>query len=271
MSQYEILAWTALISFCVQLVGFILGFTVCKGKGDYYYDLFGMCGFLGQLLFVVLFKCLNYDGLSPSQIIGICFIAIWTIRLGSFLVYRVRKIQGDSRFDDRKNDFIRFFWAYFFQWLWNYISALPVLFLLCREKDDVEDFGSPFEIIGIIGYVFGLGLETIADFQKLFFKLDERNKGKFIDQGLWSYSRHPNYLGEFTLWVAIFIFCVPNLEGFEFFSALSPIFIIVLISFISGIPLQEEQADKRWGTLPEFQLYKKRTWVLFLKPSCLNN
>ena len=92
------------------------------------------------------------------------------------------------------------------------------------------------------------------------------NQGKFIDVGLWSWSRHPNYFGEITLWVGIAVIALPALDGWQYVTLISPVFVYVLLTRISGIPLLESRGKKKWGDDPEYQAYKKRTPVLVLRP-----
>jgi steroid 5-alpha reductase family enzyme len=114
-------------------------------------------------------------------------------------------------------------------------------------------------------YVFTLGLltETVADLQKYRFNNQPKNKGKWIDSGLWKYSRHPNYLGEIVVWVGVWLFVLPYLEGVNMYVvAISPLYIAGLLIFGSGIPILEKSADKRWGKDKKYQEYKKKTPVL---------
>ena len=88
---------------------------------------------------------------------------------------------------------------------------------------------------------------------------------KFISSGLWSISRHPNYFGEIILWIGIFIISLPSLEGFEYLTVISPLFVFVLLNKISGINLLEKKADETWGDLDEYKNYKKSTPELIPK------
>lgn len=86
------------------------------------------------------------------------------------------------------------------------------------------------------------------------FKLNPENKGKFITKGLWKYNRHPNYLGEFMIWIGITTICMTLYDSeWKYFAVFSPIFLVVLICFVSGINKLEESADKKWGELPEYK------------------
>ena len=86
--------------------------------------------------------------------------------------------------------------------------------------------------------------------------------GKFVNTGLWSRSRHPNYFGEITLWIGIAVIALPVLRGWQFVALISPIFVTLLLTKVSGIPLLEKKADKKWGGQEDYEAYKKKTPVL---------
>ena len=102
-------------------------------------------------------------------------------------------------------------------------------------------------------------IEVIADHQKTVFRKDVNNKDKFISTGLWSYSRHPNYLGEILLWFGVAIMSFSSLQDLQYFTLISPIFVYVLLVYISGIRILENQGDKKWGHLDSYKEYLKNT------------
>jgi len=102
----------------------------------------------------------------------------------------------------------------------------------------------------------------MADAQKSRFKADPGNRGKFIQSGLWSRSRHPNYFGEIVLWTGVMIIALPVLQGWQWVALVSPLFVILLLTRVSGVPLLEKKADQAWGGQPEYEAYKKQTPVL---------
>ena len=107
-------------------------------------------------------------------------------------------------------------------------------------------------------------MEVIADNQKRKFRIEIRNDANpFISTGLWSISRHPDYLGEIMIWFGMAIISIPTLTGWQFSSLISPIFVYVLLTRMSGIKILEEQADKKWNSLSAYRIYKKNTPVLF--------
>ena len=108
-------------------------------------------------------------------------------------------------------------------------------------------------------WALGFIIESIADYQKSVFKGKSENKGKFIQSGLWSVVRYPNYTGEIMCWVGVFVFCLNVLVGWQWIAIISPIWISILLIFISGIPLLEASYAKKYANMPSFQEYTKST------------
>jgi steroid 5-alpha reductase family enzyme len=123
-----------------------------------------------------------------------------------------------------------------------------------------------FAWAGLLVWIIGFGIEVIADRQKDKFREDPENSGKFIQTGLWSWSRHPNYFGEIVLWVGMMIIALPVLRGWGWVSLISPVFITILLTRISGVPMLEKRADEKWGGQPDYESYKARTSVLVPMP-----
>jgi steroid 5-alpha reductase family enzyme len=119
-----------------------------------------------------------------------------------------------------------------------------------------------FAVVGFLMWVFGFAIEVSADAQKSRFNANPDNKGKFIQTGLWSRSRHPNYFGEIMLWVGIAVIALPVLHSWQWVALISPIFVTLLLTRVSGVPLLEKKADKKWGGQEDYEAYKKRTPTL---------
>jgi steroid 5-alpha reductase family enzyme len=115
-------------------------------------------------------------------------------------------------------------------------------------------------------WVLGFAIEATADAQKTRFRADPKNKGGFIHTGLWAWSRHPNYFGEITLWIGVAIITLPVLRGWQWVTLISPVFVALLITRVSGIPLLEKRADEKWGGQADYEAYKERTPVLIPRP-----
>ena len=119
--------------------------------------------------------------------------------------------------------------------------------------------------IGLLIFITGFIIEVVADHQKTVFRKDVNNKDKFISTGLWSYSRHPNYLGEILLWFGVAIMSFSSLQDLQYLTLISPIFVYVLLVYISGIRILENQGDKKWGHLDSYKEYLKNTPRLFFR------
>jgi steroid 5-alpha reductase family enzyme len=118
--------------------------------------------------------------------------------------------------------------------------------------------------VGLTVFILGFALEVTADMQKTRFRKDPKNKSSFINSGLWAKSRHPNYLGELILWIGIAIMSIQSLEGLQYITLISPLFVYVLLVYISGVRMLEESGQKKWGTLPEYKEYLNNTPRLFI-------
>ena len=113
-------------------------------------------------------------------------------------------------------------------------------------------------------FIIGFGLEVTADMQKTRFRKNPENKEKFISTGLWAKSRHPNYLGEIILWLGVALMSMESLEGVEYITLISPLFVYMLLVYISGVRMLENSGQKKWGNLPEYKAYVENTPELFI-------
>jgi steroid 5-alpha reductase family enzyme len=175
------------------------------------------------------------------------------------LFRRIQKAGKDDRFDDLKPSFIRFLNVWTIQGLWVTFTAAAALVAITTTHRQALD---AFAVIGLLVWVCGFAFEVIADAQKNRFSANPANKGKFIQTGLWARSRHPNYFGEIVLWIGVAVIALPVLQGWQWVALISPVFVTVLLTRVSGVPLLEAKADKKWGGQPEYEAYKKRTPVL---------
>lgn len=222
---------------------------------------------LTDISYAVTFATLAAYGLwlsdgSDYHVLLFFMVLLWAIRLGSFLLYRVTKVGKDSRFDNMRASFFAFgrFWLLQAITVWVLMNSA----LLSFSQNSLI---TPLVITGVVIWCIGLVIESIADFQKFAFTQNAKNKGKWIDSGIWQYSRHPNYFGEILVWVGVYIVSIQALSTSSALIALvSPLFITVLLLGVSGIPLLEKAADKRWGDNKAYVDYKNRTSVLLPLP-----
>tara|TARA_A100001015_G_scaffold37278_1_gene41039 strand:- start:1153 stop:1992 length:840 start_codon:yes stop_codon:yes gene_type:complete len=242
-----------ILSFIFHWLLFIPAFIY---KTEKFYDLTGSLSYI-TIIFYVLVS--SYNGvINFGNIILSLLIIIWTLRLGTFLFFRIKKAGEDKRFREIKKSFSWFFMAFTFSGMWVSICALCAL---TGISNGIELTGVTY--IGILLFVIGLTLEIIADTQKTNFRKIKDNEDKFITTGLWKYSRHPNYLGEIILWIGVAIISYSSLEINQLFTLISPIFTYLLLVYVSGINLLEKSGEKKWGNLKEYRKYKKETPRLF--------
>ena len=244
-----------LLIFCIQWVSFIPAFIFQTEK---FYDLTGSITYLTAVFYTLYVTGSN--NLSDLIIVG-C-VTVWAIRLGSFLFMRIHKAGEDRRFRTIKPNFTRFFMTWTLQGMWVSMCLLCVLTALSSYSGVVMN--SIF-FIGLIVFILGLSIEIIADYQKTVFRRNIENKDKFITTGLWSLSRHPNYFGEILLWTGVAVMSISSLQGLQYITLISPVFVYVLLVYISGVRLLEAQAKKKWGHLDSFNEYIKNTPRLFFK------
>lgn len=194
------------------------------------------------------------------NIIAYVMVLAWAFRLGSYLFMRIVKTKQDKRFNNIRDSFFRFLTFFGLQGFTVFVVIFPSIYLFQQEGEDL----TPASIPGLTIYLVGILIESIADHQKYRFKNNLKNRNKWISHGLWAYSRHPNYLGEILVWTGMYLFALPHLSDmYRWIGAISPIYIFCLLCFVSGIPMLERSAEKKWGENPEYQAYKKKTSLLF--------
>ncbi|PIA33594.1 hypothetical protein AQUCO_04100194v1 [Aquilegia coerulea] len=194
------------------------------------------------------------------QVILTLLVVIWSLRFGLFLVMRILQWGEDRRLDVIRSTF----WKLAAVWVWS--VSLPVTVV---NASDSHPSIQAVDIVGWIMWAVGFSVEATADQQKLLFKNSTQNRGKWCNVGLWKVSRHPNYFGELLLWWGIFVSSTPVLEGAEWLVIFGPLFLTLLLLFVSGIPLLEESADKKFGNKADYRFYKKTTSPLIPLPTFL--
>ncbi|MCA9328965.1 DUF1295 domain-containing protein [Candidatus Saccharibacteria bacterium] len=198
--------------------------------------------------------------MSLAQWLVFTLVLLWSVRLGSFLLYRVHVNGKDGRFDETRKSFWAFGRFWILQGLTAWVVMLPASYLLQSQKETTLH---AVTTLGVSIALFGLAFEALADWQKFQFNQDKKNKDKWIASGLWKYSRHPNYFGEISMWYGVYTACVPWLTNNQaIVSIVSPLTIATLLIGVSGIPILEKSADKRWGQNKKYQQYKRGTNVL---------
>ena len=242
-----------LLIFSIQWICFIPAFIFQTEK---FFDLMGSITYLTAILTVLYIT----DTRNISDYIIVACIVLWAIRLGSFLFMRIHKAGEDRRFRDIKPNFTRFFMTWTLQGMWVSMCLLCVITAISSGIITNSIF-----YIGLVIFIAGFAIEVVADNQKTVFRKNIANKDKFISTGLWAYSRHPNYFGEILLWFGIAIMSFSSLNGLQYLTLISPIFLYILLVYISGIRILENNGYKKWGHLESYKEYLQNTPRLFFK------
>ncbi|XP_031261734.1 uncharacterized protein LOC116127623 isoform X1 [Pistacia vera] len=250
------LALTAIVTVGYQLLFFVITALL---KFDKVTDFAGSTNFIIIAVLTLVLKGTYHF----RQVVLTLLVVVWGLRLGLFLLMRILQWGEDRRFDEMRGNLgkLAIFWIFQAVWVWT--VSLPLTVVNASDRDPSLQ---AVDIIGWIMWSVGASIEASADQQKLAFKNSPENRGKWCNVGVWNYSRHPNYFGEIFLWWGIFIASTPVLEGAEWLVILGPIFLTLLLLFVSGIPLLEESADKKYGNVAAYRVYKKTTSPLIPLP-----
>tara|TARA_B100000963_G_scaffold75598_1_gene63733 strand:+ start:585 stop:1424 length:840 start_codon:yes stop_codon:yes gene_type:complete len=254
LTQLEIVENAILLAFLIHWLLFIPAFLF---KTEKFFDLSGSFTYVSVMIYVVYSKNNFQD--QVGNIVLASLIILWALRLGSFLFFRIQKAGEDKRFRDIKTSFSRFFLLWTISGMWVSLCSMCALTAIA-SKDGV--IMNEIFYIGMATFVVGLSIEMLADYQKTQFRKDPKNKDNFISSGLWARSKHPNYVGEITLWLGVAIISFSSLEGWQYVSLISPIFTYLLLVYVSGVPQLKESGLKKWGHLDSYQDYIKKTPTL---------
>jgi len=245
-----------LLIFIIQWVAFIPAFLFQTEK---FFDLTGSLTYTS----VTVLAFLLAENNDIRTFLLLAMVLIWAGRLGNYLFRRVKRAGKDERFDRIKPSFWRFLQTWTLQALWiSFTLATALAAITSRNRAGLDFFAG----LGLVLWVYGLGIEALADHQKDIFRRDPANKDRFISSGLWSWSRHPNYFGEIVLWLGVALTALPVLRGWQYLTLISPLFVYFLLTRVSGIPILEKRTDEKWGGQADYEVYKERTSILFPKP-----
>tara|TARA_Y100001936_G_C15904779_1_gene575228 strand:- start:23 stop:865 length:843 start_codon:yes stop_codon:yes gene_type:complete len=250
LTGIEVVENAVLLAFIIQWVLFIPAYLLQTEK---FFDISGSITYISVVIYCFLN---NYDPLfvNIGNIILSIIVIIWALRLGSFLFIRIKKAGEDIRFREIKKSPSRFFMTWTLQGMW--VSLCSACALAGIAKGIIIN---NYFYCGLAIFLIGFIIEIVADTQKTKFRSNPKNKDKFINSGLWKFSRHPNYMGEILLWLGISIISLSSLEGLELATLISPFFTYLLLVYVSGIRILEYSGDKKWGHLESYKIYKKNT------------
>ena len=246
-----------LIAVLLQVIFFFPSFLL---KTEKYYDL------VGSLTYITTISLAYFSVENKTMIDSIIYfyVMVWALRLGIYLFRRVRNDGKDVRFEKAKRHFFWFLQYWMGQALWVSLTACAAIIAILSPEEDTLPV---LAMVGMALWLSGFAIESISDYQKRVFRKENNPSEAFIHTGLWSRSRHPNYFGEITLWTGVAVIALNTLTGIEYITLISPVFVYILLTRMSGVNLLERIADERYGHLEEYQRYKRNTPVLVPKLS----
>ena len=246
-----------IIAVLLQVIFFIPSFLL---KTEKYYDL------VGSLTYITTMSLAYFSVENKTMIDSIIYfyVMVWALRLGIYLFRRVRNDGKDVRFEKSKRHFFWFLQYWMGQALWVSLTACAAIIAILSPEEDTLPV---LAMVGMTLWLSGFAIESISDYQKRVFRKENNPSESFIHTGLWARSRHPNYFGEITLWTGIAVIALNTLNGIEYVTLISPVFVYILLTRMSGVNLLERIADERYGHLEEYQRYKRNTPVLVPKLS----
>jgi len=201
--------------------------------------------------------------LTPRGWLLIILVTIWGLRLSLYLLWRNWGHGEDRRYAAmRQNHGPRFWWVslltvFLLQAAILWFVSFPVQAAVVKKSADGWGW---LDGLGILVWGIGLFFEAIGDWQMARFQADPANSGRVMNRGLWRYTRHPNYFGDFCIWWGLYFVATAGGAGW---TLASPLLMSVLLLKVSGVTLLESTIVER---RPDYAEYKLRTSSFFPRP-----
>ncbi len=221
-------------------------------------DIFWGLGFV----LVAWVTFLAADGEPARQVLVVALVTVWGLRLAGYLAWRNIGKGEDYRYRAMRKRAGDVFWwrslftVFLLQGALMWTVSLPV------QAGQVPESGlNLLDALGVACWAVGLFFEALGDVQLARFKADPANEGKVMDRGLWRYTRHPNYFGDFMVWWGLYFVALAT--GDAWWTFVGPVVMTVLLMKVSGAGLLERSLRKR---KPEYEDYVRRTNAFFPGP-----
>jgi steroid 5-alpha reductase family enzyme len=204
------------------------------------------------------------DGATSRTRLLLALVALWSLRLAGYLAWRNLGSGEDFRYQK-----MRAYWGARFRWVslftvfllqgtLAWIVSAPIQ--LAMASPEPPRLGR-LDGIGIALFVVGFLFESVGDLQLARFKADPANAGKVLDSGLWAWTRHPNYFGDFLQWWAFFTIALSTPRGWV--SIVGPLLMTWLLMKVSGVAMLERSLRKK---KPGYDRYRERVPAFFPHP-----
>ena len=251
-----------LLAFAINGIMFVISSAF---NTEHLFDFTGSMTYITCALYSVYTRIDGLHSLHWRQTLLTGLLVVWALRLGVFLFYRVHKLKGDRRFAKMKKSILHFGFAWTLQAIWNIMVSLPLYVVLSLHEAQPH---SLLDGVGVAMWLVGFVFEVTADLQKLAWQV-RMGDARFTTvnrTGVWALCRYPNYFGEimlqFGFWltaIASFSLEIPMELGMAVSLLISPLFTAVLLLHVSGIPLQEAMAKKRFAGNKDYLDYCQST------------
>ena len=208
---------------------------------------------------------LTTDGFGPRRVLLLGLTALWGLRLGGYLLWRnLKSGEEDYRYRSMRKKhgkvfpWVSLFTVFGLQAVLLWLISLPVQVAMTASRPAELTW---LDWLGIGVFSVGFVFETVGDWQLARFKAKPENEGKVLDRGLWRYTRHPNYFGDFLVWWGLFLIALATPHGWK--TLASPILMSVFLMKVSGVPLLERKLTE---TREGYREYAERTHAFFPGP-----
>ncbi|MFP3905544.1 MAG: DUF1295 domain-containing protein [Acidimicrobiales bacterium] len=204
------------------------------------------------------------DGDPTRALLIAGLVTVWGLRLSGYLSWRNLGSGEDKRYQAMRRKWgarfalVSLVTVFLTQGVLMFVVSLPVQ--LAGAAAEPAGLGV-LAGIGVVIWLVGFGFETIGDSQLARFKADPANQGEVMDRGLWRYTRHPNYFGDFCVWWGIFVVAAETGPGR--WGVVGPLVMSALLMKYSGVGVLEKSIGKR---RPGYAEYARRTSTFFPRP-----
>ncbi|WP_252342180.1 DUF1295 domain-containing protein [Rhodococcus sp. 14-2483-1-2] len=215
----------------------------------------------GGFVLIALISAATGTGELWRRILLLVLVGVWGLRLAVHVFRRSRGHGEDPRYTELLAKATGNKTLYALRKIYL-TQAVALWFVSLPLQVSAVAHGSvlPVVVLGVVVWILGWTFEAVGDAQLTAFKADASNKGKIMDRGLWSWTRHPNYFGDSAVWWGLFLVSASAWPGV--FTLLSPMAMTYFLVFATGARLLERSMEKR----PGYREYQQRTSYFLPRP-----
>jgi steroid 5-alpha reductase family enzyme len=203
-------------------------------------------------------------GATSRRALMVAMVTLWGFRLSAYLMWRNLGKVEDYRYQAMRREYgdrfalVSLFRVFMLQPFVMWLVSFPVQGALVAPEPISLGW---LDLLGFSFWAVGMFFEAVGDAQLARFKADPQNKGKVMDRGLWRYTRHPNYFGDFMVWWGIYFVALPTISAW--WTIFGPALMSFFLMRVSGVPLLEQSLRKN---RPGYEEYMRKTSAFFPRP-----